>query len=111
MWFLMEILLLHNFSQSSPVIPLNLIGSSTPPEYLELNLDYWTASPKPDPSEKDKKESKKETNKFSLKSAFKSILIQRQLHGATGDLTNSPLSMTVVAKEKKQKSKCASLIR
>ena len=74
-------------------------GSSA--EYVDLQLDYWIQPPaRPEPS--DKVPSKKDT-KISLKTTFKSIQVSRLSYN--GDLTNAPLTMVVVTKEKKQKSK------
>ena len=82
---------------------------TTPPpsgpvsEYMDLQLDYWIVSPKPDANEKEKS-GKKEGNKNSLKTAFKSVSVHRlPQKSVNGEPLSSTLSMVVITKEKKQK--------
>ncbi|XP_074640107.1 phosphofurin acidic cluster sorting protein 2-like isoform X3 [Tubulanus polymorphus] len=85
-------------SQGSPSTPT---GSH---EYMDLQLDYWSVTPKYDQSEKekDKDKSKKDSSKSSLKTAFKCVQVFR-LPQAGSDLSSSSMVMMVIAKEKKQK--------
>ncbi|XP_060068452.1 phosphofurin acidic cluster sorting protein 2-like [Ylistrum balloti] len=98
---------------SSPSVNLTLSnqsqGSTSSPsglgELMELQVDYWTATNKPDSSEKTDKASKKDSNKSSLKSTFRSLQVQRvtQPPISPGDSQSACFSMVVVTREKKQK--------
>ncbi|XP_033734085.1 phosphofurin acidic cluster sorting protein 2-like isoform X3 [Pecten maximus] len=74
-------------------------------ELMELQVDYWTATNKPDSSEKTDKASKKDSNKSSLKTTFRSLQVQRttQLPISPCDSQSACFSMVVVTREKKQK--------
>ncbi|ESO83532.1 hypothetical protein LOTGIDRAFT_169225 [Lottia gigantea] len=74
--------------------------SSTQTDYVELQVDYWTVANRSEGFDKDRG-SKKETNKCSLKTAFRSLNVSRL--PSTGDITSQTFSMIVVTKEKKQK--------
>lgn len=78
---------------------------------MELQVDYWTATNKPDSSEKTDKASKKDSNKSSLKSTFRSLQVQRAIQQPTSPSDNQSacFSMVVVTREKKQKSKLSPL--
>ncbi|KAL3873157.1 hypothetical protein ACJMK2_036310 [Sinanodonta woodiana] len=76
--------------------------AATPGEFMELQVDYWTVANKPESADKGDKSSKKDSNKFSLKSAFRSLYVCRL--PASGVVVADPqFSMMVVTKEKKQK--------
>ncbi|KAL8613756.1 hypothetical protein ACOMHN_029613 [Nucella lapillus] len=88
--------------------------SSSSGEYMDLQVDYWWSMPKSDSaSDKDKKDKRDASSKFSLKTAFRSLAVYRMAPsagsaGPSGMGGNSALgvpafSMTVVTKEKKQK--------
>lgn len=86
--------------------------SSTPfpsvREYVELQVDYWNLINKSESTDKGDKSSKKDSNKVSLKSAFKSIHVSRLASGLPAhfsvDNQTVPFTLTVVTREKKQKS-------
>ncbi|XP_069117117.1 phosphofurin acidic cluster sorting protein 2-like isoform X4 [Argopecten irradians] len=80
-------------------------GQTGTGELMELQVDYWTATNKPDSSEKTDKASKKDSNKSSLKSTFRSLQVQRttQLPISPSDSQSACFSMVVVTREKKQK--------
>ncbi|OWF46415.1 phosphofurin acidic cluster sorting protein 2-like isoform X4 [Mizuhopecten yessoensis] len=84
-------------------------GSTSSPaglgELMELQVDYWTATNKPDSSEKTDKASKKDSNKSSLKTTFRSLQVQRAAQPPTspGDSQSACFTMVVVTREKKQK--------
>ncbi|XP_025104131.1 phosphofurin acidic cluster sorting protein 2-like isoform X2 [Pomacea canaliculata] len=88
--------------------------SNSTGEYMDLQVDYWYTSLKPESSdrEKDKKDKRDTSSKCSLKTAFRSLLVSRMPPSmGTGALSTlgSPgppppaFSMVVVTKEKKQK--------
>ncbi|XP_052272960.1 phosphofurin acidic cluster sorting protein 1-like isoform X2 [Dreissena polymorpha] len=87
----------------SASVPQSLAGR----EYVELQVDYWTGSNKPESTDKVDKSSKKDSNKVSLKSAFKYLQVSRI--GSTApvhplaDNQTFPFQLTVVTREKKQK--------
>lgn len=66
---------------------------------MELQVDYWMNHGKPDTGDKDKV-GKKDSNKCSLKSAFRSLHVSRFPPTSDG-----AMPMVIVTKEKKQKSK------
>lgn len=81
---------------------------------MDLQVDYWYTSLKPESSdrEKDKKDKRDTSSKCSLKTAFRSLLVSRMPPsmgtGALSTLGSSgppppAFSMVVVTKEKKQK--------
>lgn len=70
-------------------------------EYMELQVDYWTLGGRPEPGEKDKA-SKKDSNKNSLKTAFRSLHVCRL--PLSGEIQSAAFSMVVVTKEKNKKS-------
>ncbi|KAK6183490.1 hypothetical protein SNE40_010963 [Patella caerulea] len=76
------------------------ISSMNLGDFVELQVDYWTVVTKTDGVDKDKA-SKKDTNKCSLKTAFRSLNVSRLPY--TGDMTSQTFSMMVVTREKKQK--------
>ena len=72
------ILILSTSSLSSHTPPSAHPGSSmpfSPRDYVELQVDYWTLTSKPDSTDKGDKASKKEGNKVSLKAGFKSLQV------------------------------------
>lgn len=69
-------------------------------EPLELQLDYWTVGKPADAKEGVKA---KDPNKISLKTTFKSLLIQRL--PTHGDQPGNYFLVNYSTKEKKQKSK------
>nr|XP_022331230.1 phosphofurin acidic cluster sorting protein 2-like isoform X1 [Crassostrea virginica] len=76
------------------------LPSVAPPsgEFVELQVDYWTTTPRSESSEKADKVSKKDSNKCTLKTTFRSLQVQRLAQSPT-DLNS--FSMVVVTKEKK----------
>ncbi|XP_035824704.1 phosphofurin acidic cluster sorting protein 2 [Aplysia californica] len=82
-----------------------LSSISSPAEFMDLQVDYWVMSPpKSDAVDKEKdkdKKEKKDSNKCSLKSAFRALYANRLPH--SGGVQSSTFSMMVVTKEKKQK--------
>ena len=78
--------------------------SGSPSEFLELQLDYWTMERQGDLGPKDKLV--KKDSKSSLKTTFKSVQVFRLPQASNGESMGA-LSMMVVTKEKKQKSKLA----
>ncbi|XP_067680503.1 phosphofurin acidic cluster sorting protein 2-like isoform X3 [Haliotis asinina] len=83
-----------NISTMSPSGSQNAnIGQLSSAEFMELQVDYWTTSSKSD--------SKKESNKCSLKTAFRSLSVSRLPY--QGEQASSSFSMVVVTREKKQK--------
>lgn len=74
---------------------------------MELQVDYWTSTSKPESSEKGDKAGKKdkESNKSSLKTTFRSLHVQRLAQIGLSELQAALFSMVVVIREKKQKSK------
>ncbi|XP_046336384.2 phosphofurin acidic cluster sorting protein 2-like isoform X1 [Haliotis rufescens] len=83
-----------NISTMSPSGSQNAnIGQLSSAEFMDLQVDYWTTSSKSD--------SKKESNKCSLKTAFRSLSVCRLPY--QGEQTSSSFSMVVVTREKKQK--------
>jgi hypothetical protein len=90
------------------VTPPSASGSYSPREYVELQVDYWTMVNKTESSDKVDKSSKKDSNKSSLKSVFKSLQVVRlspqHLLPSLADNQTVPFALTVVTREKKQKS-------
>ncbi|XP_071079395.1 phosphofurin acidic cluster sorting protein 2-like isoform X3 [Haliotis cracherodii] len=83
-----------NISTMSPSGSQNAnISQLSSAEFMDLQVDYWTTSSKSD--------SKKESNKCSLKTAFRSLSVCRLPY--QGEQTSSSFSMVVVTREKKQK--------
>ncbi|XP_064603928.1 phosphofurin acidic cluster sorting protein 2-like isoform X3 [Liolophura sinensis] len=80
----------------SPATPSSS-ASSPVGEYMELQVDYWMNQGKPDTGDKDKV-GKKDSNKCSLKSAFRSLHVSRFPPTSDG-----AMPMVIVTKEKKQK--------
>ena len=76
---------------------------------MELQVDYWTIINKSESTDKGDKSSKKDGNKVSLKSVFKSVHVGRLGSGFQPHLLQDnqtvPFNLTVVTREKKQKSK------
>lgn len=76
------------------------LPSVVPPsgEFVELQVDYWTTTPRSESSEKTDKASKKDSNKCTLKTTFRSLQVQRL---AQNPVDLNSFSMVVVTKEKK----------
>ncbi|XP_052698353.1 phosphofurin acidic cluster sorting protein 2-like isoform X4 [Crassostrea angulata] len=76
------------------------LPSMMPPsgEFVELQVDYWTTTPRSESSEKTDKASKKDSNKCTLKTTFRSLQVQRL---AQNPVDLNSFSMVVVTKEKK----------
>ncbi|BFZ12018.1 hypothetical protein BsWGS_15057 [Bradybaena similaris] len=80
---------------------------ASPAEFMDLQVDYWVvAPPKSESGEKDKekdkdKKDKKESNKCSLKTAFRALYANRLPH--LGGIQSATFSLMVATKEKKQK--------
>ncbi|KAL5007923.1 hypothetical protein ScPMuIL_013504 [Solemya velum] len=96
-----------NVGVTSPIqgIGTSVASNSAPSgEYLELQVDYWATTNKPEGVDKGDKSAKKDGNKLTLKSTFKSLHVHRAPYWAN-PLDNQSLSfsMTVIIKEKKQK--------
>ncbi|GFO04132.1 phosphofurin acidic cluster sorting protein 2 [Plakobranchus ocellatus] len=81
-------------------------------EFMDLQVDYWVVSPPKsdnidkdkdkDRDKKDKEKDKKESNKCSLKTAFRALYANRL--PVSGGVQQTPtFSLMVVTKEKKQK--------
>ncbi|KAK7463324.1 hypothetical protein BaRGS_00038125, partial [Batillaria attramentaria] len=91
------------------------VMSNSTGEYMDLQVDYWWTMPKSESSDqKDKKEKRDASSKFSLKTAFRSLLVSRMApsmacipstssSSVASGLAPPAFSMTVVTKEKKQK--------
>jgi hypothetical protein len=79
-------------------------AGSSPPEVVDLQLDYWTLPSKVEATDKSDRLVKKDS-KTSLKTTFRSVQVYRLLPGQVSDLSLATLSMTVVTKENKKKSK------
>ncbi|KAK7105060.1 phosphofurin acidic cluster sorting protein 1-like [Littorina saxatilis] len=81
-------------------------------EFMDLQVDYWWTMPKSESSDRDKKDKRDASSKFSLKTAFRSLVVSR-MAPSTSAGTSSAMSITglappafammVVTKEKKQK--------
>ena len=71
---------------------------------LDVSVDYWTIVGHPNDQQKDKKEGFR-TIKSSLKSNIRILTITRQPTLSFDGKISSPLTMTYVTREKKQKSK------
>lgn len=101
---------LHNwvadFYDSCSVYSQSSLPSVVPPsgEFVELQVDYWTTTPRSESSEKTDKASKKDSNKCTLKTTFRSLQVQRL---AQNPVDLNSFSMVVVTKEKKHISKSA----
>ena len=78
-------------------------ATASPPEFLDLQLDYWTVPSKLEAPEKMERLVKKDS-KASLKTTFRSVQVFRSLPGQGADPGLATLSMMMVTKEKKQKS-------
>lgn len=77
---------------------------SLAPELLDLQVDYWSVPmTKADTGDRAEKLVKKDS-KNSLKTAFRSVLVYR-LPPQTCELPLSTLSMIMITREKKQKSR------
>ncbi|XP_076464545.1 phosphofurin acidic cluster sorting protein 1-like isoform X4 [Babylonia areolata] len=86
--------------------------SNSSGEYMDLQVDYWWTMPKSESSDKDKKDKRDASSKFSLKTAFRSLVVSRMAPSigampssgmSVTSLVPPAFSMTVVTKEKKQK--------
>ncbi|KAL4237224.1 Phosphofurin acidic cluster sorting protein 1 [Mactra antiquata] len=106
-------------AQSTPPNSPNVGGAApfigvTPPagvytttrEYVDLQVDYWTSINKSESSEKADKASKKDSNKCSLKSAFKSLQVVRlSTHHQLPVLSENqsvPFALIVVTRQKQK---------
>ena len=78
-------------------------AGSSPPEMVDLQLDYWTIPTKLESVDKSERLIKKDS-KTSLKTTFRSVQVYRLPPGQLTDLSSSTLSMMVVTKENKKKS-------
>ncbi|XP_052766076.1 phosphofurin acidic cluster sorting protein 2-like isoform X2 [Mya arenaria] len=94
-------------SAQTPPSSTSSTSSFSPRDYVEMQVDYWILPGKPDSTDKGDKSSKKDSNKVSLKSAFKSLQVSRLGSWcpsmAGPDAQTIPFSLTVVTREKKQK--------
>lgn len=95
-----------NFSVFCSIYSQSSLPSVVPPsgEFVELQVDYWTTTPRSESSEKTDKASKKDSNKCTLKTTFRSLQVQRL---AQNPVDLNSFSMVVVTKEKKHISKSA----
>jgi hypothetical protein len=88
-------------------------------EVVDLQLDYWTMQSKAEsrelpPLDRMTDRLQKKDSKSSLKTSFRSVQVQRLPHSTSSLFSQHPsdagnastLSMTVVTKERKQKSEC-----
>jgi len=91
-----------NQSSSSAGMVMSPSATSMSPELLDLQLDYWTTTMRPEIS--DKERMIKKDSKASLKTTFKCVQVSRlpPLQGPW-ELASSALTLMVVTKEKKQK--------
>jgi len=85
--------------------------AAVPSDMVDLQVDYWMSPPRSDLQERGDRSLRKEV-KCSLKTMFRSMRVFRMLSSgamlptATTDaVTPAALSMIVVTREKKQKSK------
>ena len=98
-------------------IMCNIYSSSTvtspagtsPPEMVDLQLDYWTVPTKLESVDKAERLIKKDS-KTSLKTTFRSVQVYRLPPGQITDLPISTLSMMVVTKENKKKSESVLIV-
>lgn len=95
---------------SSPPLRItnSLIRTSHADELVspfDVSVDYWTIVGNHNDNQKDKKDGTR-TIKSSLKSNIRVLTITRQATSTFDGKTSSPLTMTYITKEKKQKSKC-----
>lgn len=97
-----------NYFSQSPMPSISSTPFPSVREYVELQVDYWNLINKSESTDKGDKSSKKDSNKVSLKSAFKSIHVSRLASGLPAhfsvDNQTVPFTLTVVTREKKQKS-------
>ena len=78
--------------------------ATSPPECLDLQLDYWNVDSKLELGPREKLQ--KKDSKASLKTTFKCVRVYRLPQTPTTDLASAALAMVVITKEKKQKSRC-----
>ncbi|GAB1601472.1 phosphofurin acidic cluster sorting protein 2 isoform X15 [Argonauta hians] len=86
---------------SSAALPF-LTATTQSSEYMELQVEYWTLAPKSETGDKDRI-NKKESNKCSLKTAFRSLHVYRLPPAPSEMPISAGFCMGVVTKEKKQK--------
>ena len=79
--------------------------ATSPPECLDLQLDYWNVDSKLELGPREKLQ--KKDSKASLKTTFKCVRVYRLPQTPTTDLASAALAMVVITKEKKQKSRCS----
>uniref|UniRef100_A0A0L8G3H9 Phosphofurin acidic cluster sorting protein 2 n=1 Tax=Octopus bimaculoides TaxID=37653 RepID=A0A0L8G3H9_OCTBM len=94
-------------SQSQQSVPASaalpfLTATTQSSEYMELQVEYWTLASKSETSDKDRI-NKKESNKCSLKTAFRSLHVYRLPPAPSEMPISAGFCMGVVTKEKKQK--------
>ncbi|XP_036363315.1 phosphofurin acidic cluster sorting protein 2 isoform X17 [Octopus sinensis] len=86
---------------ASAALPF-LTATTQSSEYMELQVEYWTLASKSETSDKDRI-NKKESNKCSLKTAFRSLHVYRLPPAPSEMPISAGFCMGVVTKEKKQK--------
>ena len=77
---------------------------------IDLHVDYWCMTPRSDCPERDRRDKKDGSSKYSLKTSFRSLVVGRMGPGGgaggpfPGPTAMPAFSMAIATKDKKQKS-------